>query len=362
VTEKTLAERLRGSGYVTAFLGKWHLGGERPGHRERAFDLFYSGQATTRPGAFEGGKGEYDLTRAAQSFIEAVGELPFFLYLSHYNPHVPFQAHPDVVAANAGAFAPVYAAMIQTLDDSVGRLLSFLDAAGLRERTLVVFPSDNGGLHVPEENRPRQVTHNTPFRAGKGFLYEGGVRVPLLVQGPDIPRGCVTDAQFVNTDWTPTLLALTDQLPADNLDGIDQTGLLRTARSPCPDRQLFWHMPHYTNQGSRPSGAVRDGRWKLVEHYGAERAELFDLDEDPGETADVSPAQPDRVASLRTSLLNWRRCMGAQENRPNPAHDPRLHRKLYLDFDASRFDPLRPDDQAWKAAAAWRKQMNAVLR
>ncbi len=144
------------------------------------------GQATTQPSDTEGGKGEYDLTREAERFIDANRDRPFFLYLAHNNPHIPFlSARPALISANSQAFEPVYAATIETLDDTVGRLLAHLDATGLRDRTIVIFTSDNGGLHVPEGPHPR-ATHNTPFRAGKGYLYEGGLRVPLIVRWPGL--------------------------------------------------------------------------------------------------------------------------------------------------------------------------------
>src|SRR5688572_12389185 len=279
----TLAERLRGAGYATAMIGKWHLGGEGFMPRDQGFDVQHAGQATTKPSETEAGKGEYDLTAEAQRFIDANRERPFFLYLGHNNPHIPFQsARPALVSANASAFEPAYAATLQTLDDSVGRLLARLDAAGLREQTIFIFTSDNGGLHVPEGTHPR-VTHNTPFRAGKGYLYEGGLRVPLIVRGPGLATRQVIDTPLVNTDWMPTLLELVGATAPKNVDGVSQARLLRTGKPSSSSRTFFWHIPHYTNQGSRPAGAVRDGRWKLVEHYDTERVELFDLDADVAE-------------------------------------------------------------------------------
>ena len=125
---------------------------------------------------------------------------------------------------------------------------------------------------------------------------------------------------------------------------------------------LYWYLPHYTNQGSRPAGAVRDGKWKLVEHYDDERAELFDLDADVGETRDLSTSDPARVAALRTRLREWLASVGAQTNTPNPSVDQDLYRQIYVDFDSTRFDPLRADEAAWKAAAIWRARMNAAIK
>jgi arylsulfatase A-like enzyme len=359
--ETTLAERLRAAGYATAAIGKWHLGGDGFTPREQGFDVYHPGQATTTPSETEGGKGEYDLTREAQRFIDANRERPFFLYLAHNSPHIPYSAQQHLVSANSGAFEPVYAATVQTLDDSVGRLLTHLDAAGLRERTIVVFTSDNGGLHVPEGRHPR-VTHNTPFRAGKGYLYEGGLRVPLIVQGPGVVRKRVIDTPFINTDWLPTLLELAGVPTGGELDGISQVKLLASGKSSSEARPLYWHIPHYTNQGSRPSGAVREGKWKVIEQYDDGRTELFDLSTDPGEARDLATAEPARAAALRARLRDWRKSVGAQENTPNPGVDADMYRRIYVNFDSSRFDPLRADDVAWKAVAAWRAQMDAAVR
>jgi arylsulfatase A-like enzyme len=360
--ELTLAERLRSAGYATAAIGKWHLGGSGFGPREQGFDVHHAGQATTTPTETEGGKGEYDLTREALGFIDANRDRPFFLYLAHNNPHIPFAARAALVGENANAFEAAYAATVQTLDDSVGRLLAHLDATGLRDRTIVIFTSDNGGLHMPEGRHPR-VTHNTPFRAGKGYLYEGGLRVPLIVRGPGMAAKRVVDAPFLNTDWLPTLAALTGASPAGELDGVNQAALLASGVASAEgNRTLFWHIPHYTNQGSRPAGAVREGNWKLVEHYDDDRVELFDLGKDAGESRDLAKAEPARTAALRAKLRDWLKSVGAQQNAPNPAADANMYRQIYVDFDASRFDPLRADAEAWKAAATWRQRMDAATK
>ena len=360
--EITLAERLRAAGYATALIGKWHLGEAGFTPREQGFDIYHAGQATTKASDTEGGKGEYDLTREAERFIDANRDRPFFLYLAHNNPHIPFlSAKPSLIEANSGAFEPAYAATVQTLDDCVGRLLAHLEATGLRERTIVIFTSDNGGLHMPEGPHPR-VTHNTPFRAGKGYLYEGGLRVPLIVRGPGLASGRIIETPFINTDWLPTLLDLVGGGVPHDLDGTSQAPLLRTGKPSSVSRTYFWHLPHYTNQGSRPAGAVRDGKWKLVEHYDDERVELFDLDADAGETRDRSTSERARTAALRKRLRDWRVSVGAQENTSNPSVDLDLYKRIYVDFDSTRFDPRRADEAAWKAVATWRQQMNAAVR
>ena len=358
--EKTLAEHFKAAGYATACIGKWHLGGKGFGPREQGFDLYHPGQAVTQPSETEGGKGEYDLTAQAEKFIEANRDRPFFLYLAHNSPHIPYSARTNLVARNRDAFEPVYAALIETLDDTVGRLLARLEALGLATNTLVIFTSDNGGLHVPEGPHPA-ITHNTPFRAGKGFLYEGGLRVPLLVRWSGrVPAGRVVDAPVVNTDWLPTLLELAGQpVPAD-LDGVSLAALL-TGRGPAPRRPLFWHFPHYTNQGGRPAGAVREGDWKLIEHYEDGRVELFNLAQDLGETHNLAAREPARVNELRARLAAWRDAMGAQTNTPNPDFGPARHRPLYVDLDVSRYNPLTAGASERARVLEWRRLMDAAV-
>ena len=264
------------------------------------------------------------------------------------------------MAKNRDAFEPVYAALIETLDDTVGRLLARLDTLGLATNTLVIFTSDNGGLHVPEGPHPA-ITHNTPFRAGKGFLYEGGLRVPLIVRWPGrVPAGRVVDAPVVNTDWLPTLLELAGQPVPAGLDGVSLAALL-LGRGPAPRRPLFWHFPHYTNQGGRPGGAVREGDWKLIEHYEDGRVELFNLAQDLGETHNLAAREPARVNELRSRLAAWRDAIGAQTNTPNPDFDPAQHRPLYVDLDVSRYAPLTAGADERARVLEWRRLMNAAV-
>jgi arylsulfatase A len=359
--EKTLAEVLKRAGYATACIGKWHLGGKGFGPAEQGFDVVFAGRANTQPSAGEGGKGEYELTAHARDFITANRDRPFFLYLAHNNPHIPLAAKPELVAKNHAAFNPLYAAVVETLDDSVGRLLAHVDTLGLRDRTIIVFASDNGGLHVPE-GRDDPPTHNTPFRAGKGFLYEGGLRVPLLVRWPGRVRaGQVTGVPMVNTDLMPTLLELAGLESPRNLDGVSYAPLLRGGTEP-PPRELFWHFPHYTNQGGRPAGAVRAGGWKLIEHYEDGSTELFDLKHDPGETRNLSADEPRRTADLKDKLAAWRKSIGAQECTANPNFDPALHKQLYVDTDVSRLKPAATAAEMTKRLAAWRRGMDSVVR
>ncbi len=361
LSEKTLAECLHDAGYATACVGKWHLGGTGFLPTDQGFDLYHPGNAVTKPSSTEGGKGEYDLTARSMEFMEKNKDRPFFLYLAHNSPHIPYTAKSELVAKNSSAFEPVYAALVETLDDTAGLLLAKLDALRLRDRTIVIFTSDHGGLHVPEGPHAR-ITHNTPFRAGKGYLYEGGLRIPLIVRWPGrVPAGRLVDTPVINTDWLPTLAEIAGARTPRDLDGVSIAALL-LGRGPPKPRPFYWHFPHYTNQGSQPAGAIRDGDWKLVEYYEDGRAELFNLRSDTSETSDLSGREPRRVARLKRQLAAWRQRVGAQTNAPNPNFDPALHRQLYVDFVPSTFDPLHADAESWARVAEWRKQMDAVLR
>lgn len=358
--EKTLAEYFKDAGYATACIGKWHVGGRGFGPLEQGFDVYYPGRANTRPSATEGGKGEYDLTNATMRFIETHRQQPFFVYLAHNTPHIPYAAKEELIAKNQGTFEPVYAAVIETLDDTVGRLLARLDELQLAANTLVIFTSDNGGLHVPEGPHER-ITHNTPYRAGKGFLDEGGLRIPLIVRFPGrVPAGRVIDAPVVNTDWVPTLMELIGEPVPAGLDGMSLTPLL-LGRGAAPERLFFWHFPHYTNQGSRPAGAVRDGQWKFIEDYENQGVELYDLGADVSETRNVADRHPDRVRQMRAALAAWRQATHVQTNGPNPVYNPALHRALYVDIDVSRYNASTADAALQSRVLEWRKQMNAVV-
>ncbi len=362
LSERTLAEYFKDAGYVTAAIGKWHLGGDGFGPAEHGFDTVNAAGPNTTPSAMEGSKAEFALTGFAERFVEANRSRPFFLYLAHHNPHIPYKATPERIASHAGAFEPVYAAVIETLDDAVGRLLKRIDELGLTENTIVIFTSDNGGLHVPEGPHAR-VTHNTPFRAGKGFLYEGGLRIPLIVRWPGrVPAGAVVDAPVINTDWIPTLLELAGASGPPVADGLSIAALL-TGKGPAPRRPFFWHFPHYNNQGGRPGGAMRDGDWKLVEYYDAPDApELYQLSGDVGERTNLAAREPDRVREMRAALSAWRTTIQAQTNTPNPNFDPIRYREIYVDTNISSFDPLRADQNQWDTVKTWRERMNAAVQ
>lgn len=359
--EVTLAELLKTAGYATACIGKWHLGPQKD-VAQQGFDFVFTGKANTAASAEEGGKGEYQLTQKALEFIEANKGRPFFLYLPHNNPHVPLGAKPELIEKYRDAFNPIYAAMIETLDDSIGRILAKLKDLNLVENTIVIFTSDNGGLHVLElPNTP--ATHNGPYRAGKGYLYEGGLREPLIVRWPRVvTAGSVVETPVSISDLFPTLAEFADVSVPEGLDYQSIAPLLRGEVAGGKARQFFWHFPHYTNQGGRPAGAIREGAWKLVEHYEDGRLELFNLHTDPGETTDVAAQHPERVASMRGSLEAWRRSVGAQENTANADFEPLMAKPCYEDIDTTVLKPLPTAVGMVERLTPWREAMDAAVR
>jgi arylsulfatase A-like enzyme len=210
--------------------------------------------------------------------------------------------------------------MIHSLDENVGRVLAKLKALGLAERTLVVFTSDNGGF--VNAYKGRRVTNNAPLRSGKGSLYEGGVRVPLLVRLPGLtPAGAVCDEPVLCTDFFPTLAALAGVKEAPAGDGVSLIPLLRRPAAKLGREALYFHYPHYYATTS-PVSAVRAGDWKLLEYFEGGRVELYNLKEDPGESRDRSAAEPARARALRGRLAAWRKTVGAQLPLPNPKAAP----------------------------------------
>jgi len=360
LAEKTLAEHLKEHGYATACIGKWHLGGADFGPQKQGFDVVHAGRANTPPSETEGGKGEYDLTARAEQFIDDNKDKPFFLYLPHNTPHIPLAAKPELVEKHRDAFNPVYAAMMETMDDCVGRILKKLDEHQLGGRTIVLFTSDNGGLHV-HEFAGSPATHNTPYRGGKGYLYEGGLRVPAIIRWPGQLRPAVVERPLVNTDWLPTLLALAGLPVPEGLDGVNVADELKGTAGPVA-RKFFWHFPHYNNQGGRPSGAVRDGDWKFIVYYDTGVVELYHLRDDVSESKNLAPDQRERAAELNRLHQVWRKEIGAQMNTPNPDFDPTLFKQLYEDFDPSRPPLAKTAAEMEQQMKAWRQLMNEVVR
>lgn len=342
VEQPTLAERLRAAGYATAHIGKWHLGGAGFGPREQGFELNVAGDdaGTPRsyfhpyrdaggqmPGLQSGAPGEYltdRLTDEAERFIEQHRDRPFFLQLAHYAVHIPLAAKPEILARYraaprpaTGQRNPVYAAMIESVDQSVGRLVATLARLGVAERTLLVLTSDNGGLDV-RQGPDTPATDNAPLRAGKGHLYEGGIRVPLVVAWPGVIRaGGIESTPAISTDFYATVLDLVGAGAAASADGTSLAPLLR-GQGALPTRRLYWHYPHWSGQGGRPGGAVRSGHYKLIEFYDAGAPELYDLGADPGEARDLAAARPELARELQRDLAAWRAQVGARPMRPAP--------------------------------------------
>ncbi|HSU65628.1 MAG TPA: sulfatase-like hydrolase/transferase, partial [Tepidisphaeraceae bacterium] len=266
---------------------------------------------------------------------------PFFLYLAHYAVHNPQQAKPEMVKkyqAKAASLPageefvddlgrkvrqrqdrPIYGAMIESLDQSIGRIMKELADAGLDQNTIVIFTSDNGGLSTAEGTP----TSNVPLRMGKGWNYEGGIREPLVVRWPGVTQpGSVSHEPMISTDYYPTLLEATG-LPARPEQHMDGTSIVRLLKgNSMPERPLFWHYPHYSNQGGGPSGAVRLGDYKLIEFYEDNHVELYNLKDDLGEKSDLAQKLPDKANDLRNKLHAWRTTVAAQMPTPNPDYDP----------------------------------------
>ncbi len=340
--ETTLAEALKPAGYATAHIGKWHLGpDERYWPQHQGFDINIGGTASGMPSSFfypqwqgnppiVGKPGEYltdRLTDEAISFIRSNAMRPFFLYLPHYAVHVPIEAKRELTAKYRKKLKPgqlqndpVYAAMIESMDQSVGRLMGTLDDLKLADRTVVVFTSDNGGLSAPEW-KMKPVTSNAPLREGKGHVYEGGIREPFLIRWPGVaPR--VDDTPICSVDLYPTLVeAAGARLPSVKIDGVSLKPLI-TASQPLPARPLYWHYPHYSNQLGRPAGAMREGDWKLVELFEDGKLELYNLAADIGEKNDLAGKHPDRVRQMHAKLAAWRRSVHARMPVRNPKYDP----------------------------------------
>jgi arylsulfatase A-like enzyme len=340
----TLAEALKPAGYATGHIGKWHLGGKGFGPQQQGFDSNIAGDETGTalsyfapfrnkagrymPGLEKAPDGEYltdRLTAEAEKFLEQNKEKPFFLYLAHYAVHTPLRAKPEVVAKyKAGKPGtqgnPVYAAMVESMDDSVGRIMKKLDELKLTDRTLVIFTSDNGGL-ATLEGMPAAPTNNAPLREGKGYLYEGGIRVPLIVRGPGLRKpGTASEVPACSIDLFPTALEVCGVKSEAKVDGVSLLPVLKGGD--VKREALYWHYPHYANQGSRPGGAVRSGNYKLIEFYENGRRELYDVKRDLSENRNLAEDKPEVVKELAAKLAAWRKEVGAKMMTPNPDYVP----------------------------------------
>jgi arylsulfatase A-like enzyme len=370
--EVTLAEALKEAGYRTYFVGKWHLGNEPYYPQKQGFDVNVAGDSSGAPptyfypykrgnrsisGLEEGKGGEYltdRLTDESLTLIERSKDEPFLLYLSFYAVHVPLEAKQELVErykAKAQRLGledkshfltdepwpksaagdekwratlktrilqdhAVYSAMIESVDQNVGRVMSKLNEMGIADNTIVIFMSDNGGLSTAEGHP----TCNLPLRGGKGWLYEGGIREPMIVKWPGVVKaGSVCGEPVISTDFYPTMLDMAGAplKPQQHVDGESMVPLLKHMGSR-QRKAIYWHYPHYSNQGGKPGGAVRAGDFKLIESYEDNRVELYNLRADIGEQHDLAAEMPDKAAELRQMLHQWRTEVGAVMPQPNP--------------------------------------------
>jgi arylsulfatase A-like enzyme len=362
--EFSLAEALQACGYHTWHVGKWHLGKEDFYPQHHGFEANIGGCAWGAPingyfspydipGFENGPKGEYltdRLTDEAIRLIENNDEKPFFLNLWYYTVHTPIQAkdeHIEKFKEKAQAMGldqidpfeigepfptehkqhlkiirrkiqsdPVYAAMVYALDENIGRLLETLERYGMAKNTVVIFTSDNGGLATAEGSP----TCNAPLAEGKGWMYEGGTREPLILRWPGVAEpGSTCEVPVTSPDFYPTILKIAGLplRPEQHLDGVSLLPLLQGVTS-LEREAIFWHYPHYGNQGGTPGSSIRVGDIKLIYFFEDNRVELYNLRDDPGENVDISALMPDYAAQLAERLSNWRAAVEAKTPLPNP--------------------------------------------
>lgn len=336
--EVTIAEKLKEQGYTTAHIGKWHLGAEDWYPEKQGFDINIGGCDYGQPPSYfdpyenEKVKGIYHLpprkegehlsarlADEAANFIIAHKEEPFFLNMADYAVHTPIQGRPDLVEkykhkpASGGQNNPEYAALIESMDMLAGRIMQTLDSLDLTSNTLLIFTSDNGGL--------APVTDNSPLRSGKGFPYEGGIRVPLIVRFPGkIPAGSRSDVPVISHDWFPTICDIAG-IAADSagkIDGLNLKHLLYSG-APLSREALHWHFPHYRGKIA-PYSVIRKDGWKLIKRYQGKEFELFNLSSDPQEKTDLSQSLPEKVNELNAGLTKWLKKTGASVPRVNPQY------------------------------------------
>jgi len=353
----TLAEALQAKGYTTFFAGKWHLGGEGYYPEQQGFAVNRGGhEKGSPPGGYyvpynnprlsDGPQGEYltdRLTSESIHFLDTIGDNPFFLYLNFYTVHTPIQANKQYVdkfeqklstlevqeprtrpegqgITNLVQDDPAYASMVYALDVNIGRLIDKLKERGLYDHTTLVFTSDNGGLATLARGRRRAPTAVVPLRGGKGWLYEGGIRVPLLIKPAGYSgEGRKIDEPVVGHDFYPTILAQAGIAPEAGvaLDGVDLSPLL-AGEDQLERNELYWHYPHYHGSAWTPGAALLQDDWKLIEFYETNTVELYNLSEEMAEQNDLSLKYPEKVSYLRQRLRAWQDSIGAGQVRSNP--------------------------------------------
>ena len=392
----SLAEAFREGGYRTFFAGKWHLGGEGSFPEDHGFEINVGGHHRgSPPGGFfapfknpkmkDGPAGEslpLRLGRETADFINQHADEPFFAYLSFYSVHAPIQSTQELwsryrekaaqLVAPPNRFLidrtspvrqvqdhPVYAAMVDVMDQAVGLALEALDKNGLTDNTIIVFTSDNGGVSAGDG----KATSNLPLRGGKGRQWEGGIQEPYFITWPGVVKpGSISEQRVIGTDFYPTLLEMTGLplRPEQHVDGVSLVPALKG--KDLPERPLFWHYPHYGNQGGEPSAIIREGDWKLIHYYEDKRNELYNVATDPGEQNDVAQSHAARVGRMRSILDDWLKETGAAMPIPNPNFDPKKYQQQQkhtrdvvlpkLEKQAAQFlDPnYRPNKNWWGSA------------
>ncbi len=357
--EVTIAEALKTAGYVTAHLGKWHVGDGEHFPELQGFDINvgatvwgcpptffypYRGEIYRSfrfvPGLEKSVHGQYDLNRAGEyltdrltdeaiSIMERFKEEPFFINLSYYTVHTPIEGKPEIVeyyqkklASGMSHQNAIYAAMVHSLDENIGKLMHKLDELNLADHTVVLFTSDNGGFI--NEWDGQTVTDNAPLRSGKGALYEGGIRVPTIIRWPGITTPNTTSDYPISTpDFYPTLLEMAnlkgDPKQVAAFDGISLVPVLKNPQADLKQRALYWHYPHYYPT-TTPVSAIRQGDWKLLEFLEDNHLELYYLEDDPGEKNNQAESSPKKTRELLQLLSGWRQEVNAPMPRRNPEY------------------------------------------
>ncbi len=339
--EITIAEALKPAGYTSCHIGKWHLGADDWYPDKQGFDFNIGGCDFGQPPSYfdpysrkgQGQiptltprrQGEYLTDREADEavkFIRRHKDKPFFLYMAHYAVHTPIQAKQELIEKyrdkpRDGQKNPTYAAMVESVDDAVGKIMAVLDELNLSEKTVVIFTSDNGGL--------LNVTNNAPLRAGKGYPYEGGIREPVIIRWPKtVKPGTLSHEPVTSVDYFPTICELAGvPLPRDRaIDGVSLVGHLKSnGAKPLGRDALYWHFPHYRGDVV-PYSIIRAGDWKLIKRYESKTFELFNLKEDLSEQNELSEKMPEKVKQLDVKLTEWLGTTGAKLPVPNPDYEP----------------------------------------
>ena len=344
---KTIAEALKTKDYNTAFIGKWHLGGGKFTPDHRGFDINIAGAWNGLPKSFfypffnKGEKPELQnsskegdyltdvLTDKAIEYIKTQKDSAFFLSLNYYSPHVPIEAKPELVekykikrgADTSASTMPNihYAAMVEAIDQNVGRILTQLKELGIDQNTLVLFTSDNGGLsvrEVPAFAKHTPPTDNGTLREGKGYVYEGGIREPLIVRWPQVIKNAKVDSTpVIGQDFYNTFMEVVNN-KEKTMDGVSLLPVFKG--DSISSRGLLWHLPHYSPQGGKPATAYREGDWKIIYFYEDDRYELYNLKKDISESNNLAEKSADKLGELKQKMNTMLERMNAQFPEPNP--------------------------------------------